>query len=323
MQSYKKRNTFITQMEEIKDFESFYNTKLKPSLQDLKLHSNDASGWSISALLFGMFAIFCFLLQQIFIAILLLIFALVSIYKYTKKKDLFIENYKETVIAEIIKYLNPGLTYKPNEYMSPSDYEKSNLYRKIYDYYSGSDFISGVYNKLQFYCSELEVAHDKPFGMAYGGNTVTTIFKGLFFATPLKIYFPGAVYIWPKGEEQLAGSMMDVYYKLLPLPDVYYVSTNDSFFENNFSVYSTNPSAALSFADHDLMQRLIKFKEDIEKDVRLSFVGGVCYVSISINRDLLKPSMLKPDSKETIKEYFVSVQLIFNVIDQLNLSRFV
>lgn len=310
-------------MVEIKDFESFYNNKLNPNLRDIKLRSNDTSGWSVSVLFFIMFAIFCFLQQLIIIGILCSILALISFYKYTKKKNLFAENYKETVIAEIIKYLNPDFTYKPNEYISPSDYEKSNLFRKIYDYYGGSDFISGVYNKVQFYCSELEVAYDKTSTMSSEGNMISTIFKGLFFAAPLKIYFPGAVYIWPAGEEQLAASMMDEYYKLLPSPNVYYVDTNDKVLENNFSVYSTNPSAALSIADYDLMHRLEKFKENIEKDIRFSIVGGICYVSISINKDLLKLSISKPDNKEKIKEYFFSVKLIFNIIDQLNLSRFV
>lgn len=309
-------------MEEIKDFEDFYNNKLNPNLRDIRLRSNDTSGWSVSVLFFIMFAIFCFLQQLIIIGILCSILALISFYKYTKKKNLFAENYKETVIAEIIKYLKPDLTYKPNEYMSPSDYEKSNLFRKIYDYYGGSDLISGIYNKVQFYCSELEVSHDTPSGMSDGGNTVTTIFKGLFFAAPVKIYFPGDVYIWPAGEEQLAASMMDEYYRLLPSPNVYYVATNDKVFENNLSVYSTNPSAASSIADYDLMYRLAKFKEEIEKDIRMSFVGGICYVSISINKDLLNPSISMPD-KEKIKEYFFSVKLIFNIIDQLNLSRFV
>jgi hypothetical protein len=119
-------------MEEIKNFESFYN-KLNPNLRDIKLQSNDTSGWSVSVLFFIMFSIFCFLQQLIIVGILFSILALLSFYKYTKKKKLFAENYKEKVIVEIIKYLNPNLTYKPNEYMSPTDYEKSNLYRKIYD----------------------------------------------------------------------------------------------------------------------------------------------------------------------------------------------
>lgn len=307
-------------MEEIKDFESFYNIHLQPSLRNLKLQSNDVSGWSIGVLLSLMFAIFCFLLQQIMIAMLFVILAIFCIYKYSKKRKLFIASYKEIVITEIINYLNRGMSYKPHESIAPVDYEKSCLYRKTYEYYKGSDLITGTYNGVKFYCSELETGYDRSSGS--GGNQ-TTIFKGLFFAAPLKIYFPGAIYVWPAGEEQLAQILQDEDYRLFPLPVIYHISINNSIFENSFSMFSSNPSEALSIADQALMERLIKFKNNLQKDIRLSIVNSICYVSISIDKELLKPSVLNPDNKEKIKDYFFNVQLIFEIISQLDLKRFV
>ena len=305
-------------MEEIKDFENFYNTKFKPTLSDLKLQNSDAYGWRIAGLVFLMFAIMCFFLSQIIVGISLLIFVLISIFKYTKKKKLFIKSFKETVIGEIMSYLEPGLIYKPNEYISPADYEKSSLFRKIYDNYEGSDLISGNYNSVNFYCSELETSCEKP----SGGNAITTIFKGLFFAIPLKIYFPGAIYIWPKGEEQLTKNFIDEYYKLFSLPNVYFINLNDNIFENFFSVYSTNPENTASFIDQELRERLINLKEQTGKEIRFSIVAGICYLSTSIDNGLLKPSLSNTDNIELAKEYYVTVQLILNAISQLNLNRF-
>lgn len=320
MQSYKKRNTFIKQMTEKKDFESFYDTNLKLTLSYLKSQSSEASGWRIAGLLFLMFAIICFLLSQIIVGILLLCFVVISIYKYTKKKKLFFKNFKETALREIIKYLEPELIYKPNEYISPVDYEKSSLFRRIYDYYTGSDLISGSYNNVKIYCSELETGYDKN----PGGNTITTIFKGLFFAIPLKIYSSGAIYIWPKGEEQLAINFMDEYYKLFPLPEVYPINLDDKVFENNFSVYSSNPAGNSSaFVDQELKHRLINLKKQIGKEIRFSIMRGICYLSISVNKEFLTPSLSNSENIEIVKEYYFRMQLILNVIDQLNLSRFV
>ncbi|HET7118712.1 MAG TPA: DUF3137 domain-containing protein [Hanamia sp.] len=302
------------------DFESFYDAKLKPTLSYLKLQSSEASGWRIAGLLFLMFAIMCLLLSQIIVGILLLCFVMISVYKYRKKKKLFIKNFKETAIREIIKYLEPGLIYKPNENISPVDYEKSGLYRRIYDYYEGGDLISGNYNNLKFYCSELETSYDK----SPGGNTITTIFKGLFFAIPLKIYLPGVIYVWPKGEEQLTINFMDEYYRLFPLPEVYPVDLNDKVFENNFSVYSSNPVdiSFSSFVDQELKECLINLKEQVGKEIRFSIMRGICYLSISINKEFLKPSLSNSENIEIVKEYYSTVQLILNVIDQLNLKRF-
>ena len=301
-----------------KDFESFYDTKLKPTLSNLKLQSSEATGWKIAGLLFLMFAIMCFLLSQIIVGILLLAFTLISIYKYTKKKKLFFRNFKETALSEIIKYLGPELIYKPDESISPVDYEKSSLFRRIYDYYEGSDLISGNYSDTKFYCSELETGYDK----SPGGNTITTIFRGLFFAIPLKIYLSGAIYIWPKGEEQLTINFLDEYYKLFPLPEVYSMNLNDNTFESIFSVYSTYPSDTTSFIDQELKVFLINLKEQTGKEIRFSIMRGICYLTISINKELLEPSLTNTDNVEIIKEYYFRVQLILNVIEQLNLKRF-
>ncbi|HEY5369031.1 MAG TPA: DUF3137 domain-containing protein [Hanamia sp.] len=305
-------------MNEKKKFESFYDAKLKPTLSYLKLQSSEATGWKIAGLLFLMFAIMCFLLSQILVGISLLSFTLISIYKYKKKKKLFIRNFKETALREIIKYLEPELIYKPGESISAVDYEKSSLYRRIYDYYEGSDLISGNYCDIKFYCSELETGYDK----SPGGNTITTIFRGLFFAIPLKIYLPGAIYIWPKGEEQFTINFLDEYYKLFPLPEVYPMNLNDNTFESIFSVYSTYPSDTSSFIDQELKECLINLKEQTGKEISMSFIRGIGYLSISINEEPLKPSLSNTDNIELAKEYYVKVQMILNVIDQLNLKRF-
>ncbi|MEO8960400.1 MAG: DUF3137 domain-containing protein [Ginsengibacter sp.] len=306
-------------MKDRKDFESFYNTKLKPALSYLKLQSNDAFGWRIASLLFLMFGIMCVLLSQIIVGILLLCFLIISIYKYTKKKKSFIANFKETVTREIIKYLEPELIYMPSEYISPVDYEKSSLFRRFYDYYKGCDLISGNYNNVKFYCSELETGDEK----SLGENKPSIIFKGLFFAIPLKIYSAGDIYIWPKGEEQLTKNFMDEYYRLFPLPEVYFINLNDSVFESMFSVYSTNPSDIVSLIDQELRECLLNLKEQKGKEIRFSFVRRICYLSILMDKELVKSSLSNTENIEIVKEYYFTVQLILNVIDQLNLKRFV
>jgi len=304
-------------MEEIKDFENFYSIIFKPTLSDLKFQNSDAFGWRIAGLIFLMFAIMCFFLSQITVGISLLIFVLISIYKYKKKKTIFIKSFKETVTGEAIKYLEPGLIYKPDEYISPVDYEKSSLFRKIYDNYNGSGLISGYANNVHFFCSELETSYENP-----SKGKAITIFKGLFFAIPLKIYFPGAIYIWPKGDEQLTKKSIDDYYSLFPLNEVYFINLNDIVFENTFSVYSSNPENAASFINQEYRERLINLQAAAGKEIRFSILSGICYLSISRDDALVKPSFSNNDNIELAKEIYSSVQFILNAINQLNLKRF-
>ncbi len=69
------------------------------------------------------------------------------------------------------------------------------------------------------------------------------------------------------------------------------------------------------------MERMVHFKTQINRDTRLSFVDGICYVAIAVDEDLLEPSMSEPGNKDDIKDYFFSILLILSIINQLNLSK--
>ncbi|MEO6819659.1 MAG: DUF3137 domain-containing protein, partial [Ginsengibacter sp.] len=245
---------------------------------------------------------------------------ILSVYKHTKLKEQFVSNYKATIIAEIIKYLNPEMVYTPKKFMSSMDYDKSGLYRRSYDAFTGDDYMQGIYKNVRFYCSELETAYQKG---RRGINNVR-IFKGLFFALPLKIRFSSATYIWPVDEEQFGDALSAEPYQLLPLlsPSLYQLKAGIPRFDNNFSIYSTNANDATSLVDPDLMEHLVSFKKQIERDIRLSFVNSILYVSINLDEEMFQPSAANPGDKEKIKSYFFNVLLILSIINQLNLGKY-
>ncbi|MBA3675457.1 MAG: hypothetical protein H0W75_10980, partial [Chitinophagaceae bacterium] len=195
---------------EAKDFETFYQTRLQPSLGGLKLQNDEAAKWSIGGIAFLLLSICAFVLDQTLVGILFIIMIIVSIYKYTKKKDVFIESYKERIINEIINFIHPGLIYKPNNYISSKEYKSSSHYRFIYDYYDGDDYIEGTYKNVRFHCSELETSVQRRRNYASTSQYLKgpIIFQGLFFVAVIN-KFKGGTYIWSQGDEQLPTSIMD------------------------------------------------------------------------------------------------------------------
>jgi hypothetical protein len=307
-------------MEEIPDFETFYKLKVAPNIEDLKLQGSETSGWSIGGIFCMILAAISFILGETGIAIFFLGCIILAIYKYTKHKERFVVNYKETIISEIIKYLNPEMVYTPKKFMSSMDYDKSGLYRRSYDSFNGDDYMQGVYKNVRFYCSELETG----FQVSARDPTNVRIFKGLFFAVPLKIPFMSATYIWPNEEEQFEDPLDAKSYQLIPLasPNLYKMNAGIPRFDNNFSIFSTNPNDASSLIDPDLMERLVSFKKQIERDIRLSFVNNILYVSINMDEEMFEPSTSHPGDKEKIKSYFFNVLLILSIINQLNLTKY-
>src|SRR6478752_1740746 len=158
----------ITILEEIKDFETFYSIKIEPNLSDLKKENKVADKLGILMIVAGLLA------GGFFIA---------SITK---------------AIGEIVTYLNPGIVYKPEAYVSSKEYKRSCLYRKSYDYYEGDDLLQGKYKGVSFYCSEVHT-----FYTSTRGRT-RTVFKGLFFVAGINQSFKAGTYVWPRDEDQFA-----------------------------------------------------------------------------------------------------------------------
>ncbi|MEI9955854.1 MAG: hypothetical protein WDM90_05980 [Ferruginibacter sp.] len=209
MHSYKKDiNSYHLIMEAVKDFDTFYALKVAPMLDTLSAEKKQSSTFTTQVVLFILLTIGSFiaslngLLAPVggLITIALLAITIYFIYTATKSSDKYIADFKESIIAEIIHYLQPDLIYKPDEVVPEREYRQSGLFRRRYDYYYGDDFIEGVYKGVTFHCSEVRTTY-------LGGrrNTEILIFKGLFFTAKINAAYTGGTYVWIQDEDQFWG----------------------------------------------------------------------------------------------------------------------
>lgn len=303
------------------DFDGFYSGTLAPLISGLKEQRSTATAWGITALASAVLTVVCFIADHndylpggTSIAIFFILLLIVAIYMYTRKKDDYTERFKETVIKEIMNYLHPGLVYKPMEFIPSKEYRSSGLYRRRYDNIDGDDLVEGVYKNVSFRCSELETQY---YGGAVNGRYIT-IFKGLFFSAKVNSGFTGGTYIWTRGYSQLGDSIADERYRMYRMPPVHLVRTANEEFNKHFIVYSSYPSQAYELLTPAMLNNIVKFRTQLNRELTLSVVAGRCYVAIPINEDLLEPDGNLED-KETIKEYFFTILLILSIINQLEL----
>jgi hypothetical protein len=312
-------------MEEIKTFDDFYEQKLGPYLGALADQGKSAYGWGIASVIFAVLIIpvLAFGLSDaadglgVVLIPAVLLGTAVSIYNYTKTKDSYEDDYKKKVIEQIITFIHPGLQYRPGICINHTDYINSSLCRGWYDEYGGDDWIGGNYKGINFKCFELEVSRTST--GAYGGDI--KVYKGLFFAAPLNVSFSGGTYVWIKGKEQLAASIADERYRMMPMPEVVRVDCRNGEFEKHYSVYTTDVYEAALLIDGQMMQAITNFKKQINRDISLSFVSGVCYVAIPFYENLFEPKENEAGNKEQIKQYFFTVLLILGIIGQLRLDK--
>jgi len=312
-------------MEAIKNFDEFYDIKVKPYLKDFNKQDKVAGYWEVASVVSVLFIVpaLAFGLSKDsgsfggWLIVAAIASAIISTYNYVNVNDKYDSDYKQQVVQQIIQFVHPGLEYKPGICVNHIDYQKSSLCRDWYDDYDGDDWIGGNYQGVNFKCSELNVSRRSSSSAA----SSYVIYHGLFFVAPLNICFNGGTYIWLKGQEQLPASIADERYRLLPMPHTVRVDFRNGDFEKHYVVYTTDIAEASSIITPEIMTAIMNFKRQINRDITLSFVGGICYVSIPFSENLFEPHKGDPGDKETIKNYFFTVLLILSIIKQLQLDK--
>jgi len=310
-------------MDETSDFENFYAEKIAPSLPELRRACRQADSWHLLIVLFALLGFGSFIAYYadflsgtaatwffIFFALMLVF----SVFKYAQRKDRFTAAFKKAVIKSIIDHVHPGLVYKPGDCISPREYKTSSLYRYRYDYFDGDDFIGGEIDHVPFRCSELHIRSD------YAGNKQVTVFKGLFFVAEINRRFTGGTYLWPRYRAQLAGSMMDESYRILPMPDVNNIHFDDAEFDERFRVCSTWPAQAEEILSAGMRTNLLYISKAVKQPVSFSFAAGKCFIGLPVAGNLLEPSDYDPGDKEEIRKYFLCIRLITNIIKRSGLA---
>ncbi|RYY48535.1 MAG: DUF3137 domain-containing protein [Chitinophagaceae bacterium] len=245
---------------------------------------------------------------------MLFLISAIGLYYTTEKQDVFVDDFKTKIIPKILQHISPAANYQPQKYLSKKEYKSSGLFRRRFTQYDGEDYWQANYKGLDFHCSELMVRYED-------ATTATTIFKGLFITAGISPYYSSGTYIWPKGDAQLAGSIADEHYRMYPMAEVQRYPIEDLSFSSHFTVYSTNFSETRQLLTGDRLKNMLVLKERTGRDVRFSFTGGKCFISLAMDEDLLEPSTSRLTDKSAYKEYFFTFLLVFNIIRELELDK--
>lgn len=310
-------------MDEHNDFEGFYTSRIEPMLAQNRALQNIVRNWGWGGIIALLFTLSNFLSCQAFknertsfgsLAAFGFIVLALCVHQYAARRDTYLENFKETIIREILSFILPDVIYKPSAYVTSKEYRRSSLYRHRYTDFDGEDFIEGVYKDVHFHCSELHTRYET------GTNVDRTIFQGLFFVASVNQCFQAGTYIWPSAQEQM-GTIADEAYRFFPMPEVCHLNTGSKAFDSYFTVYSSNTSESHYLLNTEMMQLLVKFRRQIKREISLSVVTGKCYVAIPIYENLFDPSAKDPGDKDTVRGYFFSALLILSIINQLQLNK--
>lgn len=230
--------------------------------------------------------------------------------------------FKQRIIPKIVKFVEPGLSYHPQDKIDEHTFKGSKLFTEGIDRYTGEDLVRGRVDKTDIVFSEVHAEY-KTTSRDSKGNSQThwhTIFKGLFFIADFNKHFQGQTLVLPDSAEKLFGGFGKILQSWnIGRPDL--VKLEDPEFEREFVVYGNDQIESRYILSTSLMQRILNFKNKTGTKIYLSFTGSKVYVAVPVNRNMFEPKYFSSMKDfEPIQNYYQDLTFAVSIVDELNLN---
>jgi len=256
-----------------------------------------------------------------FAALLFLAFLSYAFGSFEKK---FIQNFKLEILPKILTAFNHAIKFDPNNFIKQASFDESRLFRhtEIYSY-KGSDIVKGSYGEGNFEFSQLVVMERTT--TRSGGKTETKIselFKGLFYVADFNKAFSGRTVIYPDYARQLLGMQFgEMMNRAFEFDNTHLVMLEDTEFEKQFAVYSTDQVEARYILSPSMIERIKTIKSKLGKDTYFSFINNKLYVAVPSDADSLSPFIFHDVTNfETIEPIYQIIGALLDISKDLQLN---
>lgn len=226
--------------------------------------------------------------------------------------------FKDRVIRKIIEYIDPNLRYYPQKFIERRSFDIANFFPSLrIDKYEGDDLVEGDIGKTHIKFSELHVQEERK----RDKNThYVDVFKGLFIIVDFNKNFKGRTYVLPDINNK-------TYSKFLFLGEKQKTSYGELVklenpeFEKICAVFSTDQIEARYILSTSLMDRIVKFRQRIKREVFFCFANSQIYIAIPFRIKLFEPKIIKKTIEFSLLQTYYEVLLnTIAIVDELNLN---
>jgi len=240
------------------------------------------------------------------------------IYKILTKK--YTKKFKNSIIQPLIKEIDDTLEYIPQLYVSSHHFNRSQIFLKRPDKYSGNDLVRGKIDGVDIEFSDIYAQkRDKT---SDSKQRYETIFRGLFIVSEFNKNFKARTVVLPDMAQNSFGDIVGNWIQSNNINRSELVKMDNSEFEKEFVVYSTDQIEARYILTPSLMQKIVEFKKGSKHPICLSFVGGNIYIAIKSNKDSFEPSVFRSLLKYKIAmQYINTLHLSIGIIEELKLNQ--
>jgi len=239
------------------------------------------------------------------------------IYKFLIKD--YTAKFKQKIIKPLIHTIDAKLIYTSNQHIQEYLFRRSDLFSQP-DRINGNDFVRGSINGTNIKFSDLHA--EKRHKHSKGGESWSTIFKGLFIVAEFNKSFYGKTLVLPDTAQNTFGNLIGNWLQSNNFNRDELVKMDDNNFEKEFVVYSTDQIEARYILSHSLMKKLLLFKKKSKHPIYISFVGNHIHMAVYYDKDLFEPSIFRSLLEYKIAmEYVTTLHLAISIVDELKLNQ--
>jgi len=312
-------------MKTVEELRQYFDTTLGQDLQTLEAErikiANATKFIILGGILGGILSLILFFITKITFLPIILAFVILFIcfIIYSNVAKGYKSNFKESVIARIIKFIDSNFDYYPNKCISQEEYMYSELFKHKPDRYKGDDLVIGKIGETNFTFSELHSEYKTT--DSKGRTQWHTIFKGLFFIANFNKKFKGKTFAIPDVAERMFGSVLGGLFQSWNKTRGELVKLEDAEFEKMFAVYGSDQIEARYILSTSLMRRIVEYKKKTNKSIHLAFIDNKIFIAIDYMKNLFEPriftSLLNFD---VIAEYYDDMLIAISIVEDLNLN---
>ena len=238
---------------------------------------------------------------------------LIAFHSTNWSRNKFRKEAKNHIMPQLIKYFD-GFSYQFGGGIDLATISKSKLLSS-YHIRNSDDCFSGVYKKVGISVSE---EHLKRIESSDNSSSEITIFKGVIVVLTMNKKFDGQTMVV---KDKGIFNKLDAF--SIDLPERENIRLEDSVFEKEFEVYSTNQIEARYLLTPAFMERILKLRQAYKsKRIEFSFFDDKLFIAISLEKDMFESASLFHSclDRKPIDETFNQILSIIEIVDILKLD---
>ena len=314
-------------MKTLAELQALYNERLVPELSTLEEKRKQIANKLmiiggvvlVSALLISI-SVWSIKEEYVFYTVILAMVICSGSYMFFTKD--YRREFKASIIEKIVKFVDEGLRYSATQCIPESVFRSSEIFRIRPDRYRGEDCVEGDIDATHIKFSEIHAEYKTESYSSKGGRRTQwhTIFKGLFFVADFNKNFSGKTIVLPDTAERLFGNFGSMFQSWNKTRGEL-IKLEDPEFERLFVVYGDDQIEARYILSTSLMKRITEFRNRVNKQIFLSFIGSNIIVAVSYQKNCFEPRVFKTIIDFTpIQEYFEDIKLVTGIVEDLNLN---